>query len=227
MSDADTRPVSLPTEPIVGFVGAMDYPPNVDGARWFAESIWPQVRARRPDASWWLVGKSPTRAVRRLADGGRVRVTGTVPAVEPYLEQIRVSIAPLRLARGVQMKVLMAMAAGRPCVVTPCVAEGVGAKAGEEVVVADSPAAFADEIVDLLADQRRAEAIGTAGRAFVTNRLGADKGLARLEELLSGGEGPGSRTCRESCLTDPASAERSSACAISATGETALAGGLA
>lgn len=177
---------SLPDEPVVGFVGAMDYEPNVDAACWFADSIWPQVRLSRPDARWWVVGRSPSRAVRRLDDGRSIRVTGTVPEVEPYLRHMRVSVAPLRVARGLQTKVLEAMAAGRPCVVTPCVAQGLGARSGQEVLVADSSGSFADAVIELLQDRRKAESIGRAGRSFVARHYDPAAGLAALESLLAG-----------------------------------------
>lgn len=178
--------VALPAEPIVGFVGAMDYEPNVDAACWFAESIWPRVRRRRSDAHWWVVGRSPSSQVRRLQEDQSIRVTGTVPAVEPYLEQMRVNVAPLRVARGLQTKVLTAMAAGRPCVVTPCVAEGIGAVPDRELVIAQTPGSFADAVVGLLEDGQRAEAIGRAGRALVARQFRPTEGLERLERLLAG-----------------------------------------
>jgi sugar transferase (PEP-CTERM/EpsH1 system associated) len=174
----------LPAEPIVSFLGAMDYPPNIEGAYWFADSIWPLIRQRRPDAEWWIVGRSPTRAVRELENGCDIRVTGTVPAVEPYLRKARVSIAPLRLARGVQTKVLTAMGTGRPCVVTSCVADGIGARNGHELLVADEPAGFSETVAMLLDDRRRAEAVGRAGREFVQRRYQPSKSLASLEQLL-------------------------------------------
>jgi polysaccharide biosynthesis protein PslH len=176
--------VSLPREPIIGFIGAMDYGPNVDGACWFAEKAWPQIAGRRPDASWWIVGRSPVRALRRLDNGTSVRVTGTVPAVEPYLQKLRVSIAPLRIARGVQIKVLMAMTAGRPCVVTPGVAEGLGAEPGRDLLVGESPAQFAEAVLRLLDDDVLAESIARAGLEFVVNRVRPDASLSRLERLL-------------------------------------------
>ncbi len=178
------EPVQLPAKAVVGFLGAMDYPPNIEGVYWFAESIWPLIRRRRPDAEWWIVGRSPTRAVKDLEDGTSIRVTGSVPAVEPYLQKMRVFVAPLRLARGVQTKVLTAMAAGRPCVVTPCVLEGIGAEAGHEVLVAEEPADFARAVGSLLDDRARAEAIGRAGRSFVRRRYRPAQGLASLERLL-------------------------------------------
>jgi sugar transferase (PEP-CTERM/EpsH1 system associated) len=180
-------PIVLPEEPIIGFLGAMDYPPNIEAVRWFAESIWPLIRQSRPDAEWWIVGRSPTRAVRELDNGRNIRVTGTVPDVEPYLERMRVSVAPLRLARGVQTKVLMAMAAGRPCVVTSCVASGIEAEPDREVLVANNPGAFAEAIAGLLNDRSRAERIGRAGRQFVNRRYRPERGLEQLEQLLAGG----------------------------------------
>ncbi len=183
-------PARLLDEPVVGFVGAMDYGPNVDGACWFAESIWPRVRGVRSDARWWIVGRSPVRAVRRLANQPGVEVTGTVPSVEPYVERMRVHVAPLRIARGVQTKVVAAMAAGRPCVVTPCVAEGIGASPGRDYLVADSPASFADAVVALLADRRLAEEVAERGRSFVQQRFAPEPGLRRLEGLLLGNEDP-------------------------------------
>lgn len=176
---------ALTDEPNIGFIGAMDYAPNVEAVRWFARSVLPLVRARRPEAAFWIVGRSPVRSVTDLDDGSSIRVTGTVPAVEPYLAHLRVSVAPLRLARGVQTKVLVAMAAGVPCVVTPCVAEGIGARPGSEIVVAETPDDFAWAVQTLLSDQAQARSIGNAGRRFVARRFSSE-GLDRLEALLAG-----------------------------------------
>ena len=197
----------LPEGPAVGFVGAMDYGPNVDAVRWFVDSIWPRVREGRPHASFWIVGRSPTRAVRRLHDGVQVHVTGGVPAVEPYLRRFRVVAASVRQARGVQIKVLMAMAAGRPCVVTPPVADGIGALPGRDWMVAGEPATFADRVIELLDDPVRGEAIGAAGRAFVARHHRPIDGLRRLERLLTG-KPPEPRV-----TTQSASADRA-ACAV-------------
>jgi glycosyltransferase involved in cell wall biosynthesis len=185
IDDRDESASRLPAEPVVGFLGAMDYPPNVDSIRWFTRRIWPRVVERQPAAQWWIVGRSPTRAVRELDNGSTIRVTGTVPAVEPYLRRMRVSVAPLRLARGVQTKVLTAMAAARPCVVTPCVAEGIEAEPGREILIADDETSFTETVVDLLEDRARAEAIGRAGRDFVARRYRPAQALARIEQLLS------------------------------------------
>ncbi|HOW70164.1 MAG TPA: TIGR03087 family PEP-CTERM/XrtA system glycosyltransferase [Phycisphaerae bacterium] len=174
----------LPSEPVVGFLGAMDYGPNVDGVCWFAKRIWPLIIEKRPDARLLIVGRSPSKAVRNLGDGDRIEVTGAVPEVEPHLRRMRVMVAPLRLARGLQTKVLTAMAMGRPCVVTPCVAEGIGAQAGQELLVAELPGAFAAAVTEVLGDEARAAAVGRAGRRFVIRRYRIDDALARLERLL-------------------------------------------
>jgi polysaccharide biosynthesis protein PslH len=204
----------LSHEANVGFLGAMDYAPNVDGVRWFARSVFPLVRARQPEAAFWIIGRSPTRAVRELHDGCHIHVTGTVPSIDPYLSRMRVSVAPLRLARGVQTKVLVAMAAGIPCVVTPQVAEGIGARSGYQILVASSPDQFARAVRSLLSDREMAVRLGEAGRRFVHRRYDPDAGMTRLELLLSGYQpaateppaGPQDEPLSELCFASCASA---------------------
>ncbi|MBI4579400.1 MAG: sigma 54-interacting transcriptional regulator, partial [Planctomycetes bacterium] len=141
LPEAPSPPLPVPdTDPIVGFVGAMDYGPNADAACWFAREIWPRVQRRCPAAQFWIVGRSPTPAVRDLARDESVVVSGAVADVGEYLGRMRVHVAPLRVSRGVQIKVLAAMAAARPCVVTSSVADGLGARGGRDLMIADSPA---------------------------------------------------------------------------------------
>lgn len=177
----------LPDEPVVGMLGAMDYGPNIDAACLLAREIWPLVRAGQPDARCLIVGRSPTRAVRQLHNTELgMSVTGTVPAIEPYLDQMRVHVAPLRVARGVQTKVVAAMAAGRPCVVTSRVAQGIEAVPGRDYLVADSSHDFAEAVLALLRNRATARAIGQSGREFVTRRFNPAAGLEQLERLLAG-----------------------------------------
>jgi len=146
----------------VVFCGVMNYRPNEDGARWMAREVWPLVRQRCPDARLSLVGMHPTAAVRALASTGQaIEVTGAVPDVLPYLWRSALAVAPLHVARGLQNKVLEALASGLPCVVTPVVAEGLPADALPGCEVGADAAAFAAAIVRGLTrspDERRAMA---------------------------------------------------------------------
>jgi glycosyltransferase involved in cell wall biosynthesis len=135
----------------VVFTGVMDYVPNIDAVTWMARQVWPLVRAARPDAQFQIVGARPTAAVRRLAGQGVV-VTGTVSDTRPHLWNAAVGIAPLLMARGIQNKVLEAVAAGLPVVTTPVVADGLPGEVMPAVDVAAHPQAFADAVLARLAD---------------------------------------------------------------------------
>jgi sugar transferase (PEP-CTERM/EpsH1 system associated) len=137
--------------PVVVFCGVMDYPPNAEGARWLVREVWPSVRARRPGARLQLVGSRPTPAVQSLTDPNfGVEVTGQVRDVRPYLWRAAIAAAPLLTARGIQNKVLEAVAAGLPVVVTPVVSEGLPAEVLRACVIAGDAVGFADRIVELL-----------------------------------------------------------------------------
>jgi sugar transferase (PEP-CTERM/EpsH1 system associated) len=134
------------------FCGVMNYMPNVEGALWFCQHVWPVVRSRRPDAQLFLAGSDPVPAIRRLhsaADG--IEVTGTVEDVRPYLWRSTVAIAPLLTARGTQTKVLEAVGSGLPVVVTPQVIEGLPTAIHAACRVAASAERFAEETLTLLA----------------------------------------------------------------------------
>jgi polysaccharide biosynthesis protein PslH len=145
------RPASIAREPRFVFCGVMNYAPNVDAAVWFSKNVWPAIRAQRPDARFVVVGSNPTASVQALASAGNgIEVTGTVADVRPYLWQSAVAVAPLLTARGVQNKVLEAIGAGLPAVVTSQVFEGLPAAVRPGCREADSAAAFARESLSLL-----------------------------------------------------------------------------
>lgn len=170
--------------PSIVFTGLMDYFPNVDGVRHFCAEIFPRVRAEVPDARFVIVGRNPVRSVRALARLPGVSVTGAVPDVRPYLASAAVSVAPLRVARGLQNKILEAMAMALPVVATSAAFEGVGSPKGTGGEVADSPDAFARCVVDLLRDPERRRSAGESARAYVErHHRWADHGAA-LDELI-------------------------------------------
>jgi sugar transferase (PEP-CTERM/EpsH1 system associated) len=135
--------------PIV-FTGTMNYRPNIDAVTHFARAIFPLVLARGLSAQFWIVGAQPASAVTALENGITIRVTGAVPDVRPYLQHAACVVAPLAIARGVQNKVLEAMAMARPVVASPEAGEGISAVKNQEILVAKDDVAFANAICDVL-----------------------------------------------------------------------------
>ncbi|MEA3038514.1 MAG: hypothetical protein QOE79_1027 [Sphingomonadales bacterium] len=176
------RPGAVPAEaprPLIVFAGQMDYAPNVDAASWFARDVLPWV----PGATFAIVGRNPTASLKALASD-RVIVTGEVADVRPWLAAADVVTAPLRVARGIQNKVLEAMAAGRPVVASPAAVEGIEAERGRDLVVADGAEAQAQAVRDLLADPARAAAIGASARRRMEEAYRWDARLAPLALLV-------------------------------------------
>jgi sugar transferase (PEP-CTERM/EpsH1 system associated) len=178
------QPAATPAEGAgIVFCGRMDYAPNIDAATWFAERILPRVQARRPEAVFRIVGAAPTAQVLGLTARPGVEVTGAVPDVRPYLAQARVAVAPLRIARGIQNKVLEAMAAGKPVVATPQALDGIGARPGAEVLCAADEARFAAAVCEVLEGWAPAD-LGARGRAYVLQRMRWSAQLAALDGIL-------------------------------------------
>jgi sugar transferase (PEP-CTERM/EpsH1 system associated) len=174
-----------PGERALVFTGAMDYWPNVDAVQWFCDEVFPQLRTRFPELHFYIVGSRPAPAVQQLAQRPGVKVTGTVPDVRPYIAHAAVAVAPLRIARGIQNKVLEAMAMATPVVVSPQALEGIDAVPGSELVLAEDAAAFADAVATLLAGQESAAAaIGQAARAKVQRQYSWSSNLACIGENL-------------------------------------------
>jgi sugar transferase (PEP-CTERM/EpsH1 system associated) len=179
-----SSPFPSGTLPIV-FTGAMDYWPNVDAVTWFARDMLPALRRCWPHAHFWIVGRSPASAVQALATDG-VTVTGTVDDVRPYLQHACVVVAPLRLARGIQNKVLEAMAMARPVVVSAECAAPIDAVPDIELLTADDADGFVQQVSALLAAPECALAIGGAARRCVVQRYAWEAHLAGLDRHLTG-----------------------------------------
>ena len=181
---AEPRPSPYPegAVPIV-FTGTMGYRPNIEAVVWFAETVLPRLRARMPAPSFWIVGANPAPAVQALARLPGVHVTGTVPDVRPYLAHATVAVAPLRIARGIQNKVLEAMAMARPVVATTAAFEGVRATAGRDLLVADGAEATAAAVAAVLDGAH--PGLGEAARAAVRAAHDWAATLKRLDTALS------------------------------------------
>jgi len=179
------RPSPYSTEEIpIVFTGAMDYWPNVDAVSWFANEVFPALHQRRPNVRFYIVGRSPTPEVQAL-DGEHIVVTGTVPDVRPYLQHAGIVVAPLRIARGIQNKILEAMAMARPVVATTDCAAAVDAVKGTELLVASNAIEFIDTIDSQLASPMAGNAIGEAARARVVAHCSWDAHMNRIDPYLS------------------------------------------
>ena len=179
---AQPSPFASGEMPIV-FTGAMDYWPNIDGVSWFATEMLPALRARWPQARFYIVGRSPSAAVRALV-APDVAVTGTVPDVRPYLQHAAAVVAPLRVARGIQNKILEAMAMAQPVITVSSCAEAIGADAAQGLLRADSPSAFVDALDALLGDVPARLALGVCARQYVLQGFSWQAHLAGLDRFL-------------------------------------------
>lgn len=170
--------------PAVVFTGVMDYFPNVDAVQYFCREIFPLVRAVLPEVHFYIVGRNPTRPVRKLGREPQVTVTGSVPDVRPYLAMAEVVVAPLRIARGIQNKILEAMAFGVPVVGTPTAFQGLEATGAAGVRVADDPREFARELLALLKDPEWRRRCGLQARYYVQRYHRWQDHGTRLSRLL-------------------------------------------
>jgi sugar transferase (PEP-CTERM/EpsH1 system associated) len=166
------------------FVGALDYKPNVDGAEWFCTAVWPQLKIRFPEATIQLVGRQPTAAVKKLGEFAGVKVVGGVPDVRPYLREATAVVVPLRLGRGLQNKVLEALAMGRATVASPTALAGVRANPEQHLLMADTPDAWVRQVSRLFESPELRKQLGIQGRTFVEENHDWDRCLAPLAGVL-------------------------------------------
>jgi len=152
------------------FVGRMQYAPNVDAVRYFCRRILPIVQRAVPETRLYVVGEQPPDLVTRLAATGPVVVTGGVPDVRPYYQQSRIAIVPLRAGGGTRLKILEAMALGRPVVSTSIGCEGLSVRDREHLLIADTPARFADGVIELLRSPELRRTLAANARRLVESR---------------------------------------------------------
>jgi polysaccharide biosynthesis protein PslH len=182
---ARVNPVSIDdVHPLIVFTGQMDYRPNIEAVTAFARETMPMVRARHRNARFAIVGRAPTADVLAMQNLPGVEVTGEVPDTRDWLAAADLVVAPLKLARGIQNKVLEAMAMGKAVIASPAAAEGIDAVPGEEFVIADGSPAEAEAVRVLLDNPAQAASIGVAARARMEARYSWEARLAGLGNML-------------------------------------------
>ncbi len=181
---------SRPEGPLIVFTGQMDYRPNIEAVQSFAATAMPIIQADFPEAHFAIVGRAPAPEVRALADGEAIFVTGEVPDTRSWLAASDLVVAPLRIARGVQNKILEAMAMARPVLASAAAFEGIDAVAGEHLMVAETPDQETRMACELLGDPIHREALGSAARTHVAAHYRWDAQLAPLGPILGLADAP-------------------------------------
>jgi sugar transferase (PEP-CTERM/EpsH1 system associated) len=179
------QPTTASYDPnLICFIGRMDYFPNQQGVIEFCREALPLIRVKRPEAKLFIVGAEPPPSVRRLATIPGVTVTGTVADVRPYAHRSALTIAPLKIARGTQNKILEAMAMGIPVVASEEAAKGVEAVPGEHILTATTPEEFADAAQSVLGSQTLRQELAARALARVKERHSWSGAMARLDQLI-------------------------------------------
>jgi len=180
------QPFPEPGQPdTMAFTGTMDWMPNEDGVVYFVDKILPLIRREIPDAAFWAVGRRPPRRIQALASANVV-VTGAVDDIRPYLGKAAVCVVPLRSGSGTRIKIFEAMAMGKAVVSTTMGAEGLPVRHGENIVLADDPADFASQVVQLLRDPQRRAQLGRAARQLVEENYGWPSVAAHFDQIMQG-----------------------------------------
>ncbi|MBD3332542.1 glycosyltransferase [candidate division GN15 bacterium] len=167
------------------FTGSMDWRPNQDAVKHFMQEIQPLVTRRYPEAMISFVGRNPSEQVLAYDKDPRARVTGTVDDVRPYIAESEVYVVPLRIGGGSRLKILEALAMQKAVVSTSVGAEGLEVTPGENILIADTPEEFANQIGRLLNDSELRASLGKKGRELVTKRYGWDILARKLERFLA------------------------------------------
>ncbi len=173
-----------PGRPVVCFVGNMGYTPNEDGALWFLDKVWPRVLSQVPNAVFAAVGGNPRERLKKYHDGKSILVTGWVPRVEPYFTQSTLSIAPLRIASGMQNKVAQALGLGVPVVATPQAVGWLGSEGKKFIEIAEGGDLFAEKVAEILKNPRKARAKAPNGKRYILKSYRWENSGRSLEKIL-------------------------------------------
>ncbi|MFZ0636610.1 MAG: glycosyltransferase [Candidatus Acidiferrales bacterium] len=171
---------------VMVFTGSMDWTPNEDGILYFVDQILPLIRRSIPDAEVWVVGRNPSARVRELnARDSRIRVTGTVDDIRPYMDQAAVYVVPLRIGGGTRIKIFEAMAEGKAVVSTSLGAEGLPVTHDQNIILADQPDSFAARVVALMQDAQKRDVLGQAARRLVEENYSWSTVARQFAEVLA------------------------------------------
>lgn len=170
--------------PALVFTGVMDYFANEDGVRWFCEEIFPKIRSMIPETQFYIVGNRPTNGVWRLSEIDGVTVTGYVDDIRVYYWMADVCVMPLRIARGLQNKVLEAMATGNAVVATSNASDGIICENNGDIVIADEPEKFAEEVIGLIRNENRRIEIGGRAVENIRTNYSWEANLKAFDEIL-------------------------------------------
>lgn len=169
------------------FIGGFSHFPNRDGLLWFVLEVFPLIRMQEPEVRLLIVGSHASEEIRDLGNQAGIEFVGQVPETAPYLDRAAVSIAPLRFGAGMKGKVTEAMGAGVPVVTTTIGAQGLNARSGEHLLIADNPTEFAAAVTWMLADPKRAARVGTSGRDLIESVCGRERVVRTIDEIFSSG----------------------------------------
>ncbi len=173
----------LQSERYVEFTGAMDYFPNEDGVVFFCEEILPHIHKTDPDLKFYIVGRNPTDKVKALASD-HVVVTGGVTDIRPYIKYAQLAVTPLRMARGIQNKILEAAAMGQAVVTTSQAHEGLAFEPGRDIIVEDDPKRFAQAVVGLLNNPEKRSEIASSALKMLKKHYSWEANLSVMDSII-------------------------------------------
>ena len=177
----------IASQPVLIFIGKMDYRPNIDAVLWFGRHVFPQIRQQQPDARFQIIGLNPHARLDELRSVPGIEITGGVEDVRPFIAAATLYVIPLRVGGGTRFKALEAMACGKPIVSTSLGVEGIGVEDGQHLLIADTPQDFANAVLRLLADPhgQQSQTLWRNARKFVEKQYGWEQIVPKFDEIYA------------------------------------------
>jgi sugar transferase (PEP-CTERM/EpsH1 system associated) len=172
-------------QPYFLFAGVMDYAPNIDAVMWFMDEVWPEIKKQWPLAKFSIAGMNPTDKIKKLQDKDGIEVTGFVDDIKPYFDKTNIFVAPFRIARGVQNKVLQAFASGLPVVSTSMGAEGIRCHNEQDILLADTPQQYIDKIHLLISNEQQYNSLSDKALTNITQNYSWESILEPMLAMLT------------------------------------------